>query len=51
MEPLISIDVGDRAAARKIILEEVRAKCDKLPEQEASAIEGRWAFRSHAVSG
>ena len=40
MEPLIFIDIGDRAAARKLILEEMRAKWGKLSEQEASTIEG-----------
>ena len=40
MEPQNSGDTADRVAARKIVLEEIRAKWDKLSEHEASAIRG-----------
>ena len=40
MEPQNSVDVADRIAARKIVLQEMRAKWDKLSEYEASAING-----------
>ena len=36
MEPQNSGDTADRVAARKIVLQEMRAKWDKLSEHEAS---------------